>query len=116
MRHTLLYSFPLRDAATTCLTTSNYAALCPLCLVKIKSENAENRENTVQATTDTLTLLQHVIRPDSMKVPASTSLNSHCNQPFFTRMVQSFILLPKLLKAFTSQSSSMACAHVLAFC
>lgn len=34
--------------------------------------------------------------------PTGIFLNSHCNQPFFTRMMWSFILLPKLLKAWRS--------------
>lgn len=64
--------------------------LSALCILWGSKAKKQRIQRTVQATMDTSILLQPVISSDSMKVSTNTSLNSHCNQPFFTRTLQSY--------------------------
>lgn len=69
-----------------------------------KQKRADNPENTAQATTDISASLQYVTGPDYelLTSPASIFINSHCNQTFIARMMQTSVLLPKLPQAWHS--------------
>lgn len=88
-----------------CLTSSSCVLASPLVsFTDEKQKRAENPENTAQATTDIWASLQYVIGSDYelLTSPASIFLNSHCNQTFIARMMQTSILLPKLPQAWHS--------------
>lgn len=74
----------------------------PLYVVKIKSEKCRQYCAGHHGHFNTFAACHRARQYELLTSPASVFLNSHCNQTFFTRMMQSFILLPKLLRAWHS--------------
>lgn len=77
------------------LTGSSCVAAPPL----VSSHRWNAKKNPAQATMDTWTPLQCVTRLWTADITHHYFLNSHCNQPCITRILQTFILLPKLPQA-----------------